>query len=157
MAVAAVVAPTALLLLCNWYSCYSLGQILYYYQLISHLNPRTIRTATESLHVLQIALTIACAITGHTRTSKSTDYCPNFTQKCVINYTNIIRKYNKLKLYIRNYSFVPRLPNKRDEACMRISISMRLFQTSNFISAHNIEKLERYRLGVGQCREYSLD
>ena len=38
----------------------------------------------------QIALAIACAITGHTRTSKSTDYCPNCTWKCVINYTNNI-------------------------------------------------------------------
>ena len=37
-----------------------------------------------------IALAIARAITGHTRTSKSTDYCPNCTQKCVINYTNSI-------------------------------------------------------------------
>jgi hypothetical protein len=36
----------------------------------------------------QIALTIARAITDHTRTSKSTDYCPNCTLKCVINYTN---------------------------------------------------------------------
>ena len=35
-----------------------------------------------------ITLAIACVITGHTRTSKSTDYCPNCTQKCVINYTN---------------------------------------------------------------------
>ena len=34
------------LLLCNWYSCYSLGQILYYYQLITHFDPRTIRAAT---------------------------------------------------------------------------------------------------------------
>ena len=37
-----------------------------------------------------IALAIACAITGHTRT-KSTDYFPNCTctrpWKCVINYT----------------------------------------------------------------------
>ena len=37
----------------------------------------------------QIALAIVRAITGHTRTSKSTDYCPNCTQKCVINYTNV--------------------------------------------------------------------
>ena len=36
----------------------------------------------------QIALTTARAITGHIRTSKSTDYCPNCTRKCVINYTN---------------------------------------------------------------------
>ena len=36
----------------------------------------------------QIALAIARAITGHTRTSKSTDYCHNCTRKCVINYTN---------------------------------------------------------------------
>ena len=35
----------------------------------------------------QIALAIARAITDHTRTSKSTDYCPNCTLKCVINYT----------------------------------------------------------------------
>ena len=28
------------------------------------------------------------AIIAHTRTSKSTDYCPNCTRKCVINYTN---------------------------------------------------------------------
>ena len=38
----------------------------------------------------QIALAIAHAITGHTRTSKSTDYCPNCTLKCVINYTKSI-------------------------------------------------------------------
>ena len=41
----------------------------------------------------QIALAIARiarAITGHTHTSKNTDYCPNCTQKCVINYTNKI-------------------------------------------------------------------
>ena len=47
------------------------------------------------IHVLiqpVIALTIACAITGHTRTNKSTDYYPNCTQKCVINYTNF--KFN---------------------------------------------------------------
>ena len=36
----------------------------------------------------QIALAITRAITGHTRSSKSTDYCPNCTLKCVINYTN---------------------------------------------------------------------
>ena len=36
----------------------------------------------------QIALAIARAIIGHTRTSKSTDYCSNCTLKCVINYTN---------------------------------------------------------------------
>ena len=42
----------------------------------------------------QIALATARAITGHTRTSKSTDYCPNCTWKCVINYTNYnIRKH----------------------------------------------------------------
>ena len=35
-----------------WYSCYSLGQILYHYQLITHFNPRTIRAATVLLHVL---------------------------------------------------------------------------------------------------------
>ena len=36
-----------------------------------------------------ISLTITQAVTGHTRISKlSTDYCPNCTQKCVINYTN---------------------------------------------------------------------
>ena len=35
----------------------------------------------------QIALAITHAITGHTCTSKSTDYCHNCTQKCVINYT----------------------------------------------------------------------
>ena len=37
-----------------------------------------------------IALTITHTITGHTRTSKSTDYCPNCSQKYVINYTNIM-------------------------------------------------------------------
>ena len=36
----------------------------------------------------QIALAIARAITGHSRTSMGTDYCPNCTRKCVINYTN---------------------------------------------------------------------
>ena len=41
--------------------------ILRYYQLISHFNPRTIRAATVLL-LVQIALTIAHAITGHTRT-----------------------------------------------------------------------------------------
>ena len=48
----------------------------------------------------QIALAIARAITDHTRTSKSTDYCPNCTLKCVINYTNIIHnsqiEYNNM-------------------------------------------------------------
>ena len=38
--------------LCNRYSCYSLGQILYYYQLITHFNPCTIRAATVLLRVL---------------------------------------------------------------------------------------------------------
>ena len=40
----------------------------------------------------QTALAIARAVTGHTRTSKSTDYnyYTNCTRKCVINYTNII-------------------------------------------------------------------
>ena len=31
---------------------------------------------------------MAHAITGHTYTSKSMDYCPNCTRKCVINYAN---------------------------------------------------------------------
>ena len=48
----------------------------------------------------QIAPAIARAITDHTRTSKSTDYCPNCTLKCVINYTNIIHnsqiEYNNM-------------------------------------------------------------
>jgi hypothetical protein len=34
----------------------------------------------------QKALAIARAITDHTCTSKSTDYCPNYTRKCVILY-----------------------------------------------------------------------
>ena len=42
----------------------------------------------------QIALAIARAITGHTHTSKSTDYCPNCTRKCVINYTNNYQSSN---------------------------------------------------------------
>ena len=36
----------------------------------------------------QIALAVPRAITDCTRTHKSTDYCPNYTRKCVINYTN---------------------------------------------------------------------
>ena len=36
----------------------------------------------------QIALAVAHAITDCTHTRKSTDYCPNCTRKCVINYTN---------------------------------------------------------------------
>ena len=40
----------------------------------------------------QIALATAHAITGHTHTSKSTDYYPNCTRKCVINYTKIAHK-----------------------------------------------------------------
>jgi hypothetical protein len=32
----------------------------------------------------QKALAIAHAITDHTHTCKSTDYCPNYTPKCVI-------------------------------------------------------------------------
>ena len=43
----------------------------------------------------QIALAIARAITGHTRTSKNTDYCPNCTRKCVINYTKIAYPHKK--------------------------------------------------------------
>ena len=39
----------------------------------------------------QIALTSSHAVIGHTRTSKSTDYCPNCTRKCVINYDNTQR------------------------------------------------------------------
>ena len=45
------ITAVIVLLLCNWYSCYSLGQILYYYQLITHFNSRTIRAATVLLHV----------------------------------------------------------------------------------------------------------
>ena len=37
----------------------------------------------------QIALAIAYAITDHTRTCKSTDYCPNCIRKYLINFTNI--------------------------------------------------------------------
>ena len=87
-----MITAVIVLLLCNWYSRYSLGQILYYYQLITHFNPLTIRAATV-LYMNsygQIALAITRAITGHTCTSKSTDYCPNCTQKGVINYTNCI-------------------------------------------------------------------
>ena len=39
-----------------------------------------------------IALAIARAITGHTRTNKSTDYCPIFTWNYVINYTSLARE-----------------------------------------------------------------
>ena len=42
----------------------------------------------------QIALATARAITGHTCTSKSTDYCPNCTWKCMINYTNTVESDN---------------------------------------------------------------
>ena len=77
-----LITAVIVLLLCNRYSCYSLGQLLYYYQLITHFNPRIIRATTVPLLVL-IALAIALAITGHTRTSKSTDYYLNCTQKCV--------------------------------------------------------------------------
>ena len=40
-----------------------------------------------------ITLAITRAITGHTRTSKSTDYFPNYTQKYVINYTNCLARF----------------------------------------------------------------
>ena len=47
------ITAVIVLLLCNWCSCYSLGQILYYYQLITHFNPCTIsRAATVLLLVL---------------------------------------------------------------------------------------------------------
>ena len=38
----------------------------------------------------QIALSITRAIIGHTHTGKSSDYYPNCTQKCVINYINYV-------------------------------------------------------------------
>ena len=48
----------------------------------------------------EIALTITN--TGHTCTSKSTDYCSNYTRKCVINYTNktftIVHNHKELVL-----------------------------------------------------------
>ena len=72
---------------------YSLRQILYYHQLITHFIPRTIRAATVLLLVLVqpntrlLALAITRTITGHTRTSRNTDYCHNCTQKCVISIT----------------------------------------------------------------------
>ena len=50
-------------------------------RIINHIIPsKTVKLYSYSL----IALAIARVITGHTRTSKSTDYCPN-CMMCVIN------------------------------------------------------------------------
>ena len=47
---------------------------------------------------------ITHAISGHTRTSKSTDYCLNCTRKCVINYTNPIEWHQDEPLPEMKYS-----------------------------------------------------
>ena len=44
---------------------------------------------------------IARAISGHTRTSESTDYCPNCTRKCVIIIT--VCKHTKRDVQIISY------------------------------------------------------
>ena len=67
---------------------YSPGQLLCYYQLITQYS--------YLYSYSQIALAIARAITGHTCTSKSTDYCPNRTRKCVINYTYSTMSYKTI-------------------------------------------------------------
>ena len=53
-----------------------IDSILHYYQLTTHFNPRTIRNYRYSYWYSYslIALAFARAISGHTRTSKSTDY-----------------------------------------------------------------------------------
>ena len=66
------------LLLCNQYFCYSLAKILYYYQLITHFNPCTIGQQPYSYLYLILPNSTryhSCYMTGHTCTSKSTDYC----------------------------------------------------------------------------------
>ena len=48
------ITAVIVLLLCNQYFCYSLGQILYYYQLITHFDPCTIRAATVTAERLSV-------------------------------------------------------------------------------------------------------
>ena len=55
---------------------------------------------------IQIVFTIARAITGHTHTSKNSNYCPNCTLKCVINYTNITSRCSQYYLYKRVAMYV---------------------------------------------------
>ena len=56
----------------------------------------------------QIPPAIARTVTGHTRTSKRTDYCPNCTLKCVINYTNralpILLFFNTTTIFLNRSS-----------------------------------------------------
>ena len=65
----------------------------------------------------QIALTVTHAITDCTRTRKSTDYCPNCTRKCVINYTNGSYTAGITKVY----------QSEQDIRCSAFSESKRLF------------------------------
>ena len=76
---------------CTLTLCYSLGQILYYCKLITHLQIGQQLTVLYSYGLANSTYHnyIACAITGHTHTSKSTaEYCLNCTQKCAIKISN---------------------------------------------------------------------
>ena len=79
-----------------------IDSVLYYYQLTTHFflvqlgNNHYSYWYSYSL----IALAFARAISGHTHTSRSTDYSLIVTRKCVINYTNYTTLYYNYTLRI---------------------------------------------------------
>ena len=72
------------LLFSSRYSCWANSRLLITnYSSYTQDNKNTL---TSYLQYGLIVLTIACAITGHTSTSKSTDHWPHCTWKCAIDY-----------------------------------------------------------------------